>query len=410
MDKFQQNVINKLNAFSTEKPEVIFQWQDKHSPATGTLVINSLKGGAAGGGTRLHENITIDEITTLAKIMEIKFALSGPAIGGAKTGIKLDPRDPLKYDVLERWYKATQPILKSYYGTGSDMNTDIHKINAILNKMDINNSQEGIINQYTQGNSQQRLAAFANMQLLKTKLNLGDNNEPLLAEMVTGYGVAASITAYYKSANKNISGQKVFIQGAGNVGAAAAYYLNEAGASIIAMSDRDVGSFNMNGFSKGELLDVLKNRSVLNTLKDNLSHDKFYPKLLQTEVNIMIPAAGSNIITHDDIQSMLKNNLEVISCGANHPFKESEYCYGQCSQYFDNKLAILPDFLSNMGMARTFYTMMANPTEKITPEFILDDINSTIYRAVNQAYNNHKGKLMTASLYEIALNNINNTI
>ena len=101
MSNFQQYVINKLNAFSSAEPEIVFQWKDKLSPATGTLVINSLRGGAAGGGTRLHNNVTLDEITTLAKIMEIKFALSGPAIGGAKTGIKMDPIYPHKYVVLE---------------------------------------------------------------------------------------------------------------------------------------------------------------------------------------------------------------------------------------------------------------------------------------------------------------------
>ena len=410
MSKFQQDVINKLNAFSTAEPEIVFQWKDKLSPATGTLVINSLRGGAAGGGTRLHNNVTLDEITTLAKIMEIKFALSGPAIGGAKSGIKMDPNDPHKYDVLERWYKAIQPLLKNYYGTGSDMNTDIHKINAILNKMDINNSQEGIINKYTQGNVQKNQAAFANMQLLKTKLNLGGGNEPLLAEMVTGYGVAASIIAYYKAEGKSVKDKKVFIQGAGNVGAAAAYYLNEQGAVVVAISDKDAGAFSKDGFSKEDIQRVLKSRAVLGTLENSLGHDKFYPQLLQTAVDIMIPAAGSNIITHDDIQGMLKNNLEVISCGANHPFKESEYCYGKCSQDFDNKLAILPDFLSNMGIARTFFAMMSNPTEVITPEFIFQDIDTTIQNAVNQAYSNHNGKLMTASLYEIALNNINNTV
>jgi len=63
-----------------------------------------------------------------------------------------------------------------------------------------------------------------------------------------------------------------------------------------------------------------------------------------------------------------------------------------------------------MGIARTFFAMMSNPTEVITPEFIFQDIDTTIQNAVNQAYSNHNGKLMTASLYEIALNNINNTV
>lgn len=46
--------------------------------------------------------------------MEIKFTVSGPEIGGAKSGINFDPADSRKKGVLERWYKAVMPILKNY--------------------------------------------------------------------------------------------------------------------------------------------------------------------------------------------------------------------------------------------------------------------------------------------------------
>jgi glutamate dehydrogenase/leucine dehydrogenase len=96
------------------------------------------------------------------------------------------------------------------------------------------------------------------------------------------------------------------------------------------VSDKDTGAFNKDGFSKEEIQKVLKSRYILNTLENSLDHDRFYSQLLKTEIDIMIPTAGSNIITHENIEGMLKNNLEVISCGANHPFKESEYCYVKC--------------------------------------------------------------------------------
>ena len=54
--------------------------------------------------------------------MEVKFTV-GPPIGGGKSGINFDPRDPRKTEVLERWY-AAKPLLKTYYGTGGDMNVD----------------------------------------------------------------------------------------------------------------------------------------------------------------------------------------------------------------------------------------------------------------------------------------------
>ena len=69
------------------------------------------------------------EVESLAKTMEVKFTVSGPAIGGAKSGIDFDPSDPRKRGVLERWYSAVAPLLRSYYGTGGDMNVDeVHEV------------------------------------------------------------------------------------------------------------------------------------------------------------------------------------------------------------------------------------------------------------------------------------------
>ena len=92
--------------FFRAPPEVVFEWNDAETPARGWLVINSLRGGAAGGGTRMHPDVTRDEVTFLAKAMELKFAYAGPPIGGAKSGIRFDPADPRKADVLRRWFAA----------------------------------------------------------------------------------------------------------------------------------------------------------------------------------------------------------------------------------------------------------------------------------------------------------------
>jgi len=405
LSKFQNKIVAKLNVFSAQEPEIIFQWKDKESSATGYLVINSLRGNAAGGGTRVHENVTVEEVTTLAKIMEIKFALSGPAIGGAKSGIKLEVNHPQKYEILERWYKVLRPMLKEYYGTGSDLNTDIHKINTILQGMGINNSQEGIINAVTKGDKAQRLAAFENMKLLKAEITVG-STKALLAEMVTGYGVSATVIGYYNARGETVSGKRVYIQGAGNVGAAAAYYLNEQGAKIVALSDRDAGVINPDGFSDEEILKLLGERSVINVIDHNLTHDEFNQKIAATKFDVFIPAARSNLVTQETLEAFINNGLEVVSCGANHPLKETEYCYGSCSLYVDGKIALLPDFLANMGMARTFYNMMKSPSNEITADSIFQDINKTIQDAILQAYKTCNGKLLTASLYEMALDNI----
>ncbi|WP_119344345.1 Glu/Leu/Phe/Val dehydrogenase dimerization domain-containing protein [Facilibium subflavum] len=402
---FQNNIVDRLKEFSAQEPEIIFQWKDNKSSARGFLVINSLRGGAAGGGTRVHENITLQEVTALAKIMEIKFALSGPAIGGAKTGVKLDPAHPEKYAILSRWYKAITPVLKEYYGTGSDLNTDIHQINALLQRMGVNNSQQGIIHAITKGNDKLSQQAYENMRLLDADVVVGDQIVKL-AELVTGFGVARAVTGFYAQKGQTVEGKRIFLQGVGNVGAAAAYYLQRAGGVIVAMSDRDAGVIRQSGFDQQEISQVLAARRVLNVVSNNLSHDEFQHKLVNTPVDVFVPAAGSNIVSKAMIDALIEQGLELICCGANHPFIETEYCYGLCSQYIDSKIAVIPDVLANMGMARTFYKLMTAEKGQASKELIFKDIEDTIDTSVENAYALNKGRLLTASVYDLALSRI----
>ena len=136
-----------LRLYETRKPEIIFEWKDTETEAEGWIVINSLRGNAAGGGTRMRKGLDRKEVESLAKTMEIKFTVSGPEIGGAKSGINFDPADNRKKGVLERWYKAVMPILKNYYGTGGDLNVDeIHEVIPITEKFGLWHPQEGIVN------------------------------------------------------------------------------------------------------------------------------------------------------------------------------------------------------------------------------------------------------------------------
>ena len=60
----------------------------------------------------------------LQKQWKLNFKIAGPPIGGAKSGINFDPKDPRKQEVLKRWFSAVTPLLKHYYGTGGDLNVD----------------------------------------------------------------------------------------------------------------------------------------------------------------------------------------------------------------------------------------------------------------------------------------------
>ena len=77
-------MLEALEVYKEKKPEIVFEWHDSETEAKGWVVINSLRGGAAGGGTRMRKGLTKDEVISLAKVMEVKFSVCGPNIGGAK--------------------------------------------------------------------------------------------------------------------------------------------------------------------------------------------------------------------------------------------------------------------------------------------------------------------------------------
>ena len=90
-----------LKEFESKDPEVIFHWKDTETDAEGWIVINSLRGGASAGGTRMRIGVTKEEVLALAKTMEVKITVSGPPIGVGKSRINFYPKDPTKKDVLK---------------------------------------------------------------------------------------------------------------------------------------------------------------------------------------------------------------------------------------------------------------------------------------------------------------------
>jgi len=225
--------------FEGKRPEIVFEWKDSETEAEGWVVINSLRGGAAGGGTRMRKGLDKHEVLSLAKTMEIKFTVSGPQIGGAKSGINFDPADPRKKEVLERWYAAVTPLLKHYYGTGGDLNVDeIHEVIPITEDCGVWHPQEGVFNGHFMPTESQKVRRIGNLRrgvigVIEDELYSPDVEKKYkVADMITGFGVAESVRHYYEiwNSEKSLTNKKVIVQGWGNVGAAAAFYMAQHGA------------------------------------------------------------------------------------------------------------------------------------------------------------------------------------
>ena len=405
-----------LKKFEKKQPEIVFEWKDSETEAEGWVVINSLRGGAAGGGTRMRLGLDKHEVTSLAKTMEVKFSVSGPAIGGAKSGINFDPNDPRKQGVLKRWYHAVAPLLKNYYGTGGDLNVDeIHEVIPITEDCGVWHPQEGVFNGHFQPTEPQKIHRIG--QLRRGVLQVIEDerytpkaaNKYVVADMITGWGVAQSVKHFYDSYGGSIAGKRVVVQGWGNVGSAGAYYLAQSGAKIVGIIDRDGGLMNADGFSFEEIRDLFTSKDG-NKLShpDMLPFEQINKEIWKMQAEVFIPCAASRLIQKSQVDEMIASGIEVIACGANVPFADQEIFFGPIAEYADQHISIIPDFIANCGMARVFAFLMSNdlPT-MMTDESIFEDTSEIIKKAIQAAHAKNNSKLnISKTAFEIALNKL----
>jgi glutamate dehydrogenase/leucine dehydrogenase len=405
-----------LQKFENKKPEIVFEWKDSETEAEGWVVINSLRGGAAGGGTRMRKGLDKREVESLAKTMEIKFSVSGPAIGGAKSGINFDPQDPRKKDVLQRWYKAVIPLLKNYYGTGGDMNVDeIHEVIPITEGYGLWHPQEGIVNGHFNPAPSEKIQKIGQLRIGVSKTIENPRFTPdlsrklVVADMVTGYGVTEAVKHFYGiyGNNGSLYGKRAIIQGWGNVAAAAAFYLALYGVKIVGIIDRTGGLINQEGFEVSEITSLFLNRNGNALHAPNmLPFEEINSKIWDLSAEIFIPGAASRLVTKEQVDRLAAAGLEVISCGANVPFADPEIFMGNTAEYADSKVSVIPDFIANCGMARVFGYLMTEDA-KLTDEAIFNDVSDIIKNAIMEVHaKNASNKNISSSALEIALNKL----
>lgn len=400
-----------LQKFENKKPEIVFEWNDSETEARGWVVINSLRGGAAGGGTRMRKGLDKREVESLAKTMEVKFSVSGPPIGGAKSGIDFDPQDPRKRGVLERWYKVVSPLLKNYYGTGGDMNIDeIHEVIPITESFGVRHPQEGVVSGHFHASKVEKNQIIGQLRTGVSKIVEDPKFTPdpsrkfVIADMITGYGVAMSVLHYYNLRGDSYEGKRAIIQGWGNVGAAAAYYLAQAGVKIVGIIDMAGGIIDTEGLNQKAVTQLFLEKDGNKLSGSNLmSFDDVNNKVWDTPAEIFLPCAASRLVTQNQVDRMVKVGLEVIASGANVPFADPEIFFGPIMADADKKISLIADFVSNCGMARVFAYCMEKDAE-LTDEAIFADTSNTIKRALEEIFKRNNTNVNLAETgFEIAL-------
>ncbi|MDA7804388.1 amino acid dehydrogenase, partial [Crocinitomix sp.] len=307
------------------------------------------------------------------------------------------------------------PLLKHYYGTGGDLNVDeIHEVIPFTEDCGVWHPQEGVFNGHFQPREAQKINRIGQLRQGVLKVIEDSNFSPsvdrkyVIADMITGYGVSESIFHHYNLWNEPIKDKKVIVQGWGNVGSAGAYYLAQHGAKIVGIIDRVGGLINEDGFSLEEIRTLFLNKKGNSLSAPNmLSYDEVNAKIWDVKADVFIPCAGSRMITQDQVDRMINSGVNVISSGANVPFADSEIFFGPIANYTDDKISVIPDFISNCGMARVFAYLMSSDLKVLTDEGIFKDTSNTIKTALEAAHKVNPSKTKIAkTAFEIALNKL----
>ena len=359
----------------------------------------------------MREGLDVNEVLSLAKTMEVKFTVSGPPIGGAKSGINFNPNDPRKKGVLERWYTAVAPLLKSYYGTGGDLNVDeIHEVIPITEDAGVWHPQEGVFNGHFKPTEADKINRIGQLRLGVIKVLEGTNYSPdpsrkyTVADMITGFGVAEAVKHYYDIFGGSVEGKRAIVQGFGNVGAAAAFYLSKMGAKVVGIIDRVGGVIKEEGFTFEEIVTLYRNKDGNTLISDEMiPFEEINNRIWNLEAEIFAPCAASRLVTKEQISSMINTGLEVITCGANVPFADKEIFFGSIMEFTDERVSLIPDFISNCGMARVFAYFMEGRVP-MDDELIFNDTSNTIRNAILNIFSQNTTKTnLSKTAFEIAL-------
>jgi glutamate dehydrogenase/leucine dehydrogenase len=357
----------------------------KSYPAWRILYNNAL--GPGKGGIRFHPGVTEVEVKSLAFWMSLKNALAGLPFGGAKGGVKCNPKAMLKGDIelLSKGY------IDSFYDSlgenkdipAPDIYTDPEIMAIMLNRFE--------------KNSQKNQPAM----ITGKPIELGGIK---LRSDATAKGGYVIIYQLFSKIDKNNEDIKIVIQGFGNAGSNIAKLLYESGFKIIAVSDSQGGIYNENGLNIDELLQVKQNtNSVINYDEaDKIDN----AGLLRLDTDLLVLAALQNQITEDNAD---KISAKYILDLANGPIT-----FEADNILFANNSLIIPDILANSGgVIASYYEWCQNKSGNIFDEGFLEGNFVTkmktswqsLYGQYNEN-NNHKKYDLRTLAYTTAIKRI----
>lgn len=341
----------------------------------GYRVQHNTSRGPGKGGVRFHENVTLSEVMALAAWMSIKNAAVNVPFGGAKGGVRVDPRT-LSLAELERVTRRYTSEIGLIIGPTKDIPApDVNTNERVMAwMMDTYSMNEGVTSTGV---------------VTGKPIDLGGS---LGRRDATGRGVFTVGVEAAKHIGMDIAKARVAIQGFGNVGGVAARLFAQAGARVVAAQDHTTTLYLGSGLDVSALLAHVHARGALRgfTQAQELSSDAFW----DVDCDILIPAALEQQITSANASRI---QAKMVIEGANGPTTPEADDILQ-----DRNILVLPDVIANAGgVTVSYFEWVQDFSSFFWSE---DEINARLVSIMRQAFaaiwdvaQQHKVSLRTAT-------------
>lgn len=293
------------------------------------------------GGIRFSEEVNQDEVMALAALMTYKCAIVNVPFGGAKGGIKINPRDYSAFELQKITRRYTSELVKkNFIGPGTDVPAPDYGTGE--------REMAWILDTYTT----MRPGEVDGMGCVTGK--------PVTQGGVRGRKEATGLGVFYGVREvcsmpevmdklglpTGIKGKRIIVQGLGNVGYHTAKFFREHGAKVIAIAEFEGAIFNEDGLNEEEVFQYRKqNKSILNFPgAENIENSG---DALELECDILIPAALENVINATNADRI---KAKIIAEAANGPLSP------EADEVFIEKgILVIPDMYLNAGGVTVSY-------------------------------------------------------
>jgi glutamate dehydrogenase (NAD(P)+) len=313
------------------------------------------------GGIRYHEDVSLDELKGLAAAMTWKSALHDIPFGGAKGGIKFNPRLHSKGE-LERITRRYTHALGANIGPEFDIPAPDVGTNGQM-MVWLMDTYMNVIG-FNEKNAVRRVVTG------KTISAGGSYGR----ETATGQGVVHCITEWARNRRFDLNGATFMVQGFGNVGSHAAKILAKLGATLVAVGDYKGYIYNPEGLNTHKLAEHVQHTGSVEGYKHSrpISRDEFWA----VEADLCIPAALELEIGEKEARAL---RCKVIAEGANGP------TYPDAEEILRERgIDVLPDILVNSGgVMVSYFEWLQN---KRSERWELEEVETKLEERMKRTY------------------------